>query len=119
MPPPLRSETTVVKRMQPHQAGALKLARRYGDALICVRYRRNVEGTRRYTTVELIVAQGPTGSTRARLDATVFVKLDYDDAERRRQVSESGATWNAKRQLWRMTRRTARTLGLVDRIMNR
>ncbi len=36
--------TRVVKKMSPSQPGALKLARRYGDALICVRYRHDAQG---------------------------------------------------------------------------
>ncbi|HKX41878.1 MAG TPA: hypothetical protein VJO99_12025, partial [Burkholderiaceae bacterium] len=51
--------THVVKRLSPTQAGALKLARRYGDALVCVRYRHDAAGRHRYTTVELIIDEAP------------------------------------------------------------
>jgi hypothetical protein len=45
----------VVKKLSPAQPGAIKLGRRYGDALLCVRYRHDNNNQYRYTTVELIV----------------------------------------------------------------
>src|SRR4051812_41936053 len=49
------ADTRIVKRLSASQAGAIKLARRYGDALVCVRYRHDLQGRLRYTTVELVV----------------------------------------------------------------
>jgi hypothetical protein len=37
----------VIKRMAPHQPGAVKLARRYGKDLLCVRYRSDPDGLHR------------------------------------------------------------------------
>ena len=50
-------KTRIVKRLAPDQAGAKKLARQYGNALVCVRYRQDPEQGLRYTTVELVVAR--------------------------------------------------------------
>lgn len=49
MDPERGDDTTfpVIKRMAPHQPGAVKLARRYGDALVCVRYRQDPDGQHR------------------------------------------------------------------------
>ena len=55
MPIKAPDDTRVVKRIAPNEPGALKLARRYGNALVCVRYRHDATGQHRYTTVELIV----------------------------------------------------------------
>jgi hypothetical protein len=49
-----REGMRVLKKLGPEQAGAIKLARRYGDALACVRYRRSANGSHRYTAIELI-----------------------------------------------------------------
>ena len=70
--------THVVKRFSATQPGALKLARRFGDALVCVRYRHDPEGRYRYTTVELVVDEAPV-ERRADLDATVMVHLAFND----------------------------------------
>lgn len=110
------ADTHVVKRLSATQPGALKLARRYGDALVCVRYRHDAQGRHRYTTVELVVDEAPV-ATRARIDEIVLVQLAFDDAELRQLALAQGARWDAKRRLWSMTRRAAGKLSLVARIV--
>jgi len=111
------ADTHVVKRLRPSQPGTLKWTRRYGDALVCVRYRHNADGTHRYTTVELVVEDAPVAS-RAHLDAIVLVRLAFTDAKRRHHVLAHGAKWDVERQLWQMPRRTAKKLRLAKRIVN-
>jgi len=111
------ADTHVVKRLRPSQPGALKLTRRYGEALVCVRYRHNADGTHRYTTVELVVEDAPVAS-RAHLDAIVLVRLAFTDATRRHRALAHGAKWDVERQLWQMPRRTAKKLRLAKRIVN-
>ena len=41
--------------MQADARGAIKLGRKFGDTLICVRYRLSPDGSQRVTTVELQV----------------------------------------------------------------
>lgn len=112
------ADTRIVKRLSASQPGAIKLARRYGDALVCVRYRHDGQGRLRYTTVELVVDEAPIAS-RAELDEFVLVRVDYNETQLRQQALAHGAKWDAKRRLWRMTRRTAKRLRLVARIENR
>jgi hypothetical protein len=107
--------TRIVKRLSATQAGAIKLAQRYGEALVCVRYRHDAEGRLRYTTVELVVDRAPIAA-RADPDELVMVRLDFDDAQMRQQALANGAQWDAQRHLWCMTRRTAKRLRLVRRI---
>ena len=45
----------VSKKISLKQPGALKLVRKYGDALICVRYRVNAGPLHRYTTVNVVM----------------------------------------------------------------
>ena len=78
------AETRIVKRLSATQAGAIKLAQRYGEALVCVRYRHDAQGRLRYTTVELVVDQAPIAA-RADLDQLVMVRLGVDEAELRLQ----------------------------------
>ena len=58
-------KTRVVKKIPASQPGALKLARCYGDALVCVRYRHDAQGLNRYTTVDLMVDHAPIQSRAA------------------------------------------------------
>ena len=49
----------VIKTLRPAQPGTLKRQRRYGGALLCVRYREDASDTTRHTTVELVVETAP------------------------------------------------------------
>jgi hypothetical protein len=105
----------VVKRLQPEQAGALKLARRFGPALVCVRYRQDERGTHRYTTVEIVVAQGPI--QRSRRDREIVnVFIDYDDGKTQAAARAHGARWDGRARVCRMPRHVARRLRLLSRI---
>jgi len=46
-------------KLRPGQNGTKKLLARYGERLVCVRYRYDEARRQRLTTVKLIVAQGP------------------------------------------------------------
>jgi len=108
-------EHRVTKTLRPQQAGTLKLLRRFGDALVCVRYRSDVKGRRRYTTVELIVAEAPI-RRRGEPPPPVGVKIGFDEAVLRQRAKERGARWDSTNRLWLMPRSTARALGLTHRI---
>ena len=98
------------------QPGALKLARKYGDALVCVRYRLDADGLHRYTTVELIVDRVPVVK---RVDRIIGVRVRYEETTLQSAVRASGATWDKPAKLWRMPYRVALGLGLRDRIVER
>jgi hypothetical protein len=53
--PTAAGDLRVTKKLSPASRGALKLARQFGDALVCVRHRSDDRGEYRYTTVELLV----------------------------------------------------------------
>jgi hypothetical protein len=101
--------TEVVKRLKPGQAGTRALQRRYGPALVCVRYRKGAGGNTRFTTVELVVDHGPP-----RRQPLVRVEIRFDDPDTRRQALALGAEWDATQKTWRMPRRTAIQLGLIS-----
>lgn len=109
--------THVVKRLSASQPGALKLARRFGDALVCVRHRHDPLGRYRYTTVELVVDEAPV-ARQPKFDAMVMVRLAFNETELRQLVRTHGALWHAKRRLWCMPRSTAKELRLLTRIVS-
>jgi hypothetical protein len=94
--------------MKPGQPGTNGLLRRYGPALVCVRYREDTGGSMRYTTVELVVDQGPP-----RRQPLVRVHIRFDDSETRRLAIQLGAEWDDTARTWRMPRRGAIQLGLI------
>ena len=106
----------VTKTLRPQQPGTLKLTRRYGDDLLCVRYREDAFGRNRCTTVELVIDAGPVQrrlSDRTMVRVTIPV-LDYQLRERAKAMH---ASWDYATQSWRMSMRTVRCLGLEDRIV--
>lgn len=112
-PPPRRRPRTrraaaVVRTLWPHQPGTIKLARRFGAALVCVRHRRDATGWTRLTTVELIVEEV---DVRPRV---VAVALPWDaDPARRAELRAAGARWDGRTRLWKMPIGVARGLGLA------
>lgn len=106
----------VLKTLGPEQAGARKLAQRYGEDLLCVRHRASADGAHRITTVELIVAVEPI-RRRQSLNAEVALRLDFRDREHRAALQRAGARWDSAAKLWRLPRRLAVELGLQAQIV--
>ncbi len=104
--------TRVVKKISTTQPGAIKLARIYGDALVCVRYRHDVESHTRYTTVELVVDQATIGKNRREVD-TVNVQVAPNDLELLIRIRSNGGQWDSQVGLWRLPRHKAEEMGLL------
>lgn len=112
----MKNEATnlkVLKKLAPNQPGAIKLARLYGEALVCVRHRTDSEGLSRITTVELVVERTPI---QPRTDTIVGVKINYGEPELQSVAKAAGATWDPSTKLWRMPKRVATALNLDQRI---
>ena len=77
--------------------GTKKLVERYGDRLICVRYRYDREKHLRLKTVELIEEEAPWLPP----DALYLVKIDWEETELQARVKAAGATWDRERRRWR------------------
>ena len=103
----------VSKTIQADGKGAARHARRYGDSLVCVRYRLSPDGHERLTTVELVVDRSPV---QKRTDPVVFVKIYASERALVNAAKHKGAMYNAKSRLWRMNRSEAMAMGLKDRI---
>lgn len=103
----------VVKTLAPTDRGALALARRYGDALICVRHRTDAKGKFRHTTVELLVE---TTRIRARPIKMVMLRIEPHERDLQTVVRTAGGQWDSKQQMWKLPSRVASILNLRDRI---
>jgi hypothetical protein len=107
----------ITKTIQPGELGSKQLYQHYGEQLVCVRYRIDRLLQKRYTTVELIVAEKPYISQPS--SSTVWVKLNYDERELRQQLNTAGATWLAKYMVWEMPEELARKMRLSKRIVKK
>lgn len=116
MPRVIAAAARVVKKLGPNQPGALRWAERFGETLLCVRYRVDGAGGRRYTTVELIVDERPTLASRE--EATpVAVRIGIEELDLRQCVKAAGAKWDKQHRVWRLSRRKAKALGLLERVV--
>jgi hypothetical protein len=97
----------VAKTLRPGDPGTLKLLRRYGHALVCVRYRENSQGDTRRVTVELALEDNPIQQR------MIWTTIPKDRADLRAAAMKQGAVWNSQEKRWQMTVRLAKALGLV------
>ena len=107
-------DTRVTKRLGPDQPGARKLARRHGDALVCVRYRLDTRSGLRFTTIELVVDAAPVRPRATPAPPqTVTLPLGWGDNDLRARALAEGAQWDIRARVWRLPRELAERLGAV------
>jgi len=73
-------------KLRPGQRGTKQWVAKYGDRLVCVRYRYDAQHHKRYTTVEVIVAEGPWTPPPPAPDAIVGVRVAWGEAAPARQI---------------------------------
>ena len=115
----MRIQTT----LRPGQRGTKKLLERYGDRLVCVRYRVDPESGQRMKTIELVVDEAeparlhPPRRLRTPSEEVVYLRISDHDVNVCERVKAQGAWYNARLKLWRLPRAVARAMGLQGRIV--
>lgn len=118
---------------KPGDKGTRALMQKYGERLVCIRYRYDPANKKRYKTVELIIAEQewqpgephpqqekPTGLSPKRYYTwRVGLRVEYHETELRKQIKAAGGMWGPSAQLWFVPEEEARKLGLVQRIAKR
>lgn len=104
------ADSAVIKKLSPASAGAKRFASRYGDALVCVRYRDDTANQRRLTTIELIVDSRT-------LPPPMGVRIAYGETRLRQRVKLAGGIWDAERKVWLLPITMIRKLKLQDRVV--
>ena len=99
--------------LAPGANGTKKLVERYGDRLVCVRYRYDRERRTRIKTVELIEDESPWMPA----PLIYLVKIGYEEGALREKVKAAGGRWNATKKLWLVTGAEVRRLSLEDRVV--
>lgn len=106
---------------RPGQAGTKKLVERYGERLVCVRYRYDAAFGRRLKTVELVVDSAPwtprVRAPRRSHDDIVAVRISWRETDLRERAKRLGAIWRPEQRLWEMRWEHARTLGIASRVV--
>ncbi len=110
------TELRVIKKLAPDDRGAKGLTSAYGGQLVCVRHRLDSTGTKRLTTVELIVSEKVIVR---RPGPTVDVALRPQEKELQAKLKAAGGRWHKAEEVWTIRRSTAIALGLKHRIVAR
>ena len=78
--------------LKPGQKGTKRLTDKYGDALVCVRFRYDAESRQRLKTVELIVerADWTSPAPKYSVDTPVPLRIEGYEKELRAQAKAAG-----------------------------
>lgn len=89
-------------KLKPGQKGTKKLVIQYGDALVCVRYRYDVEKHKQFKTVEIIVSESDWTPPPAKHSESDLVSLRIGIADKllQNQVKAVGGRWDREKQFW-------------------
>jgi hypothetical protein len=112
--------------LRPGQKGTKRLLEKYGDRLVCVRYRYDSVNGKRYTTVELLEAEShwtrknvsSKGEQRNTETGKLSVRSDYWETDLREKAKQAGAVWRPRRKLWEMAYEDVMELGLENRVVS-
>ncbi len=113
--------------LQPGQKGTKRLTKKYGDRLVCVRYRRDPETGRKFKAIELIYEEPQRRSERelpetlpSRQDHADMlpIRIEYWETDLRARVKGVGGIWRPRQKLWEVRRGDVIELGLESRIVD-
>jgi len=89
-------------KLKPSQKGTKQLMAKYGDALVCVRYRYDEEKRKQIKTVEIIVSEREWTPPPPRYshDDMVPLRIGYTEKALQEQARSAGGCWDRGRKLW-------------------
>jgi len=89
--------------LKPGQKGTKRMVERFGDSLLCVRYRYDETRGVRLKTVEIIVDEKEwKPSSRLRDDYIVAVTVPNTENDLRDMLKAAGGRWDPLEKLWRV-----------------
>ena len=91
-------------KLKPGDKGTKSLVDKYGDDLICIRYRYDEATRTRFKTVEIIVGKKDWTPPPAKFsnDEIVLVRIAFTENEFKQMAKEAGGRWDPKAKLWQI-----------------
>lgn len=88
--------------LKPGQRGTKNLVEKYGDALLCVRFRYEATLRQRLKTIELIVERTEWTPPLPQYadDTLVPLRIEASDLRARSLAKAAGGRWNPEKHLW-------------------
>lgn len=105
------------RTLLPGQSGTKRLAKEYGNKLVCVRYKYDEVNHHKIKTVEIIVDEG-IWEKRSDIhpNKIVLIRIDYGEINLARLVKNAGGKWNKQKRAWEISYCMVKSLGLENRI---
>ena len=106
--------------MQPGQPGTKKLVERYGDNLICVRYRYDDKKKMMYKTMEIIIESKPWQDNNKKIpeNKSMDIRIGYNEVELRSRIKACGGKWDPQKKIWQLSYEKIKKLDLLERIVD-
>jgi len=105
--------------LKPGVNGTQELVQRYGDRLVCVRYRHDRSRCKRYKTVELLIEEKDwLPQVRIPAQQRVHVRIGYGESDLRELIKRRGGCRDRQRKAWRLDIRRVLEPGLEPRILD-
>lgn len=120
---PAVQRVRIAKTFAAGRDGTRRLAREFGDRLVCVRHRYDDANAQRITTVEIVMAvdtlRAHAPPPRAAVAAweSVLLRLAPDERTLRRLALDAGGRWHPGAKVWEVPRWLVARLGLRDRVV--
>ena len=108
-----------LRTLIPGDPGTKKAMHKYGDKLICVRYRIDPQTLKKYKTVEIIEEEIKKNSNKKRIpmNKIIDLKIHVKEIHLRNIIKSVGGKWNPQKQTWRLPYSEIKNLGLEKRIV--
>ena len=107
------------RKLYPGEPGTKRLVKKYGDKLICVRYRYDEQKGKRYNTVELIEKESDwkTQTTKIPANKIMHLRVSIKEAHVQSLIRNAGGRWNYRKKYWELPYQEVKSLGLDKRII--
>ncbi len=110
--------------LKPGQNGTKRLTEKYGERLLCVRYKYDKTNQKRYLTVELIEEEidwvespGPAQVPAPVSSERLAVRVEYWENQLREKVKTAGGIWRPRQRVWELGYESVVALGLESRVV--
>ncbi len=115
----------VVRTIAPGKRGSIRFLKEWGDQLVNVRYRKDLENKQMLTTIEIVVAKRPILTPQKSpnnfyqncFQEFVAIKIYYKEIDYRTRVKQAGGVWSQQMKMWVIKKEIVERLGLLERIV--
>jgi len=109
----------IARTLYPGQPGTKKLVEKYGDRLICARYRYDSKRKKRTTTVELVESENAWVENKHKRprNKIVRIRIAWGEARLGRLLKAAGGKWNRSQKVWELPYGEVLDLGLEHRLV--